>query len=210
MKTPRELAVREDPKLKALWKKLVARVHAYEKESAEQWDVEWETVGAILDHSPPLYAFGGHRNAAEFLKKELGVEERVGRAYVRVARHATPEDEIAFGIWKLDAIIGFLEATHSPLAGGVAIAFAKVKIGGKRAVDLSIPAIKAATKSALAGKKSQPKTAFRDALARTFAKHGELAHVAVHEANGKTSFHGVPNAALRTFAEIVLETKLPR
>jgi len=214
MKTPRArtqktLAVREDPKLKALWQKYIGRVHEHEKESAEQWDVEWETVGAIVDHSPPLYAFGGYKNAADFLKTELGVEERVGRAYVRVARHATPADEIDHGVWKLDAIIGWLEAVHSPLAHGVAIAFEKVKIDGKRAVDLSIPVIKAATRAVLSGKKSRAKTAFRDALARTFGKHDELAGVAVHEANGKVSFHGVPNGALRTFAEVVLATKLP-
>ena len=209
-RAPRSIAVREDPKLRALYRKYLARMHAHEKTSAEAWDVEWEAVGDILEHSPPLYEFGGYKNAAEFLKKELGVEDRVRRAYVRVARHATPQDEIDFGIWKLDAIIGWLEATHSPLARGVAIAFEKVKIDGKRAVDLGIPVIKAATRRALSGKnKARAKRAYRDALERTFGKHEELAHVVVSEANGKTSFHGVPNAALRTFAEVVLEAKLP-
>ncbi len=28
--------------------------------------------------------------------------------------------------------------------------------------------------------------------------------------NGKISFHGVPNASLRTFAEVVLEARLPK
>jgi hypothetical protein len=216
MKTPRargaqKVSVSIDPKSKKLWLTLIAAVHAHEKDSAEAWDVEWETVGRILDHKPPLYAFGGYRNAPEFLKKELDVEERVARAYVRVAQHATPQDEIDFGIWKLDAIIGYLEAAHAPLVKSVPIAFDEVKVEGKAATACSIPVILAAKRRALAGgkKKNAPKTEYRDALEKTFSKHDELAHVTVHEAHGEVTFQRVPNAALRTFAELVLEAPLP-
>ncbi len=216
MKTPRvrvakKVEVRVDPKLEKLWNELLAKVHAHEKSEADAWDVEWETVGRIVDHAPPLYAFGGYKDAAEFLSKELGVKERVGRAYVRVAERATPQDEIDFGIWKLEAIIGWLEAVHAAVPKGVPVNFHKLKIDGAAAKDCSIPFIKAATRRALTGKNAKnAKTAYRDALERTFSKHKEFASLAIREASGACSFHHVPNAALRTFAELVLEAPLPR
>jgi hypothetical protein len=214
MKTPRtakakSVAVKVDPKLKKAWADLVARVHAHEKRGAEDWDAEWEAVGAIIEHHPPLYEFGGYKNSIEFFKKELGVDDRVGRAYVRVAEHATPAQEIEFTVWRLDAAIGYLEAKHTALSPHAPIDFARVKIDGKALADCSVAFIKSATTRARKGAGKAETTAYRDALSKVFAKHAAFRSLSIRESHGRTSFHSVPNASLRTFAELVLEAKLP-
>lgn len=215
MKTPRarttrKVAINVDPKLKKLWTALIGRVHAHEKKSAEDWDKEWEAAGAILEHHPPLYEFGGYKDSAEFFNKELGVDDRVGRAYVRVAEHATPQQEIAFTVWKLDAAIGYLEATHAPLAPHTPVAFERVKIEGTPLSECTVAFVKGATQRALHKKQKKQTSLYRDALSKAFSEHAAFRTLRIAESNGRVSFHGVPNASLRTFAEVVLEARLPK
>ncbi len=215
MKTPRvrrakqKVSVKVDPGLKKAWLALIAKVHAHEKREAQDWDAEWEAVGEIIEHHPPLYELGGYENSKEFFRKELGVDDRVGRAYVRVAEHATPADEQRYTVFRLDAALGWLEATRGPLSHKVPVDFARLKIGAKALDDCTVAFIKAQTARARGKKAPAPSTKFRDALSKAFAKHTAFRTLRVREANGKVSFHNVPNASLRTFAEVVLEAKLP-
>lgn len=216
MKTPRarktnnSVRVATDPALKKKWLALIEKVRTHAKHDAAQWDAEWEAVGQIVEHHPPLYELGGYNSSVEFFRTELGVDDRVGRAYVRVAEHATPQDELEYTVWRLDAAIGWLEAVRSPLSPGVPIDFSRVRIGGKPLAECSVALIKEATARARGGKNAGgEKAVYRDALSKAFSKHAAFGTVRIREAHGKTSFYGVPNASLRTFAELVLEAALP-
>ncbi len=197
-----------DPKLKKLWNHDIALVRGDAKKEARLWGEEWRAVGRILDHHPPLYEFGGYKNAEEFTRKELGgIDVATARAQVRVAEHATAEDLERYGVWRLAAAIGWFEATHGPLPKGAPVHFERLKVEGKALASCSVAHIKGARRRALSKKKPEP-TRVRDALEKAFAKHPALAHVAVHEAAGRTSFHGVPNASLGVFAKALLATKI--
>ena len=198
-----------DPALARAWKKLIAEVRSHRKREAEDWDKEWEAAGAIIEHHPPLYEVGGYKDSAEFFEKELGVNDRVGRAYVRVAEHATPADEQKYGVFLLDAALGFLEATHGPLSKRVPVDFSRVRPGGKKLEACTVAFVKAQTARARGKKAPRETTRYRDALSKAFAKHAIFRALHIGEAHGKLSFHGIPNASLRTFAEVVLEADLP-
>jgi hypothetical protein len=213
MKTPRArtaktVKVPANPKLKKLWQTLLAAVHAYEKKGAEDWDREWKTIGKITEHAPPLYTFGGYETDAEFYEKELEIPARVARAYVRVAEHATPADELRFTVWKLDAALGYLEATHAKLPPNTPVDFARLRVHGKKLEDCTVAVLKAATKRARSGKGAKVETAVADSIQASLAKHPGLRDVRVHEASGKVSFYDVPNASLEVFADAVHAAKL--
>ena len=198
-----------DPALERAWTKAIAKLRSHRKHEADDWDKEWEEAGAIIEHHPPLYELGGYKNAAEFFRKELGVNERVGRAYVRVAEHATPADEQKYGVFLLDAALGFLEATHGPLSRRVPVDFSRVRPGGKKLDACTVTFVKAQTARARGKKAPRETTRFRDALSKVFANHPVFRTLRIGEAHGKISFHGVPNASVRTFADVVLEADLP-
>jgi len=87
--------------------------------------------------------------------------------------------------------------------------FSRVTIAGKPLEACTVAFIKAQTARARGKKAPRETTAYRDALSKAFGKHAAFRTLRIGEANGKVSFHGVPNASLRTFAEVVLEAKLP-
>ena len=61
------------------------------------------------------------------------------------------------------------------------------------------------------GKKAPRETTrYRDALSKAFAKHAAFRALRIRESSGKVSFQGIPNASLRTFADVVLEAALPK
>ncbi len=199
-----------DPALKRAWTKAISKLRAHRKREAEDSDEEWETAGAILEHHPPLYELGGYKNAGEFFQEELGVNERVGRACVRVAEHATPADEEKYGIFLLDAALGLFEATHGPLSRRVPVDFSRVRPGGKKLEACTVAFVKAQTARARGKKAPRATTRYRDALSKAFAKHAAFRALRIRESSGKMSFQGIPNASLRTFAEVVLEAELPK
>src|SRR5262245_57329740 len=83
-----------DRALKAAWNRAEAELEATKIEGARAWDRFWETVGTIIDHSPPLYLAGGVSTDREFFAKYAdGVDVRVARRNVRVARLASPDEE---------------------------------------------------------------------------------------------------------------------
>lgn len=191
-----------------MWRHEVGIVRKDAKAEAHAWGEEWRAAGRILEHHPPLYELGGYKDAAAFTKAELGVDVTTARAMIRVARHATDRDLQRYGVWRLDAAIGYLE-TEGPLPKNAPVHFDRVTIAGKALEDCTVGFIKAARRRALSGKTKRAGHAFRDAFERAFAKHAAFAHVHVAESSGATSFHAVPNASIRKFAEVILATKLP-
>ncbi len=175
-------------------------------------DGQWRAASKPVRSSahPPLYELGGYKNAGEFFQKELGVNDRVGRTYVRVAEHATPAQEDELGVFRLDAALGWIEATKGPLSPHTPVDFARVKVAGKPLAACTVAFIKEQTARARGKKGARAPKAYRDALSKVFAKHAAFRALRIREAHGKTSFHGVPNASLRAFAEVLLEARLPK
>jgi len=192
------------------WRADVAIVRRDAKKESKLWIEQWRAAGRIIEHHPPLYEQGGYRDAGEFFEKELGVDKTTGFSLVRVAHHATAEDVAKYGIWKLDAAVGWFYATHGPLPLHTPIDFDRVRVDGKPLGKLTVAAIKSARKRALEPNgKRRPKHAFEDALSASLGKHDALGHVHVHEASGFLNFHRVATGAVKAFAEALLRAKLP-
>lgn len=210
-----DVSVRVDAKLKKAYDSLVAVISSSTHTEMEDFDRRWEAAAAILDHDPPLYVFGGHRDQDEFFRKVMKEEPRTARRYVRVAKFASPRDEETYGVAKLDAALGYIEAklgkplAHPPLP----VALAKLRIptpqGTKSIETASIDQIAAATTKLKGAAARRPTTATEKALKAKLGGVASLKRVEVHERNGFVSFVGVPVAAIDRFARTVLATKLP-
>lgn len=159
----------------------------------------------------------GYKTAAEFFEQRLKVDKRTAQRNLRVARYATPADELLYGPSNLDAALGYLEAKYGKLDGTLPVAFARLKIAVVDGKDrklvpfaqLSAPAIAAATRALLAKKSPAPKNPTRAALETVLAKHPALARVVVHERDGLATFANVPVASLALFGGAVAKAKLP-
>ncbi|HEX7602096.1 MAG TPA: hypothetical protein VF316_10840, partial [Polyangiaceae bacterium] len=220
-KTPRtthpapDVVVRVDAKLKKAYDALVAEIQRSSRTEMEDFDRRWEAAGAIVDHDPPLYVVGGHRDAAEFYRAVMKEEPRSARRYVRVARFASPKDEQAYGVAKVDAALGYIEAklgkplAHPPLP----VALDRLRIpaasGTKSLGTATVAEISAATSKLTVASRKRPKTPARAAIEKALEGISSLADVKVSETHGAVSFGAVPLAALVRFASALAKVKLP-
>lgn len=209
-----DVVVKVDAKLKKAYDTLVAVIADASRHEKLDFDRRWEAAGAIVEHDPPLYVVGGHRNQEEFFRAVMKEEPRTARRYVRVAKFASPTEEERYGVQILDAALGFIEAKlghpleHPPLP----IAFDKLRVpvsdGTKPLADATLVEINAATSKLTKGAHRKPKTPARAALEKSLGAIDSLAKVRVAERSGLVSFDGVPLAALTRFARAVLATKI--
>ena len=212
---PPDIPVRVDAKLTKAYDSLVAVISSSAHTEMEDFDRRWEAAAAILDHDPPLYVFGGHRDQDEFFRKVMKEEPRTARRYVRVGKFASPRDEETYGVAQLDAALGYIEAklgkplAHPPLP----VALDKLRIptpeGTKSIETATIEQIAAATTKLKGAASRRPSTATEKALKAKLGGVASLKRVEVNERNGFVSFVGVPVAAIDRFARAVLATKLP-
>jgi hypothetical protein len=205
-----------DPTLKKRWLALAARLDALVTTDARAWDDLWEIADAIVSAEPPLYLFGGYKDAGEFFVQRMKVDRATGFRSVRVARYASPEEEKRYGVAKLDAALAYIEAKTGELAKPpLPIRFERLKIEigrGKNArrvplEEATVAELRAATR-ALA-KAPRPASKSAEALLAALGKTGPLAEVRVTEHAGYVSFLRVPLAALRGFAACVSRAKMP-
>ena len=213
-----DVVVKVDAKLKKAYDDLVAVISKASRTEMEDFDRRWEAAGAIVDHDPPLYVVGGHRNAAEFFRAVMKEEPRSASRYVRVAKFASPRDEERYGVAKLDAALGFVEAklgkplAHPPLPVAldrIRVPVENAETATKSLDDASVAEITAATGKLTSASRKKPKTAARSAIEKSLARVSSLKGVRVSERNGNLSFEGVPVAALDGFARALLTAKLP-
>lgn len=210
-----DVVVKVDAKLKKAYDDLVAVIAKASHSEMQDFDRRWEAAGAIIDHDPPLYVVGGHRNAAEFFRGVMKEEPRSASRYVRVARFASPRDEERYGVAKLDAALGLIEAklgkplAHPPLPVALDRLRVPVADGTKNLDDASVAEITAATGKLTSGSRKKPKTAVRAAIEKSLARVSSLKGVRVTERDGKLSFEGVPVAALDGFARALVNAKIP-
>ena len=210
-----DVSVKVDGKLKKAYDDLVAVIADASRKEAADFDRRWEAAAKIVEHNPPLYTLGGYANADAFYREVLQEEPRNARRYVRVAKYASPDEEVRYGTSKLDAALGFIEAKlghpleHPPLP----VAFEKLRVpvssGTKSLESASVPEITAATSKLTGAAHKKPKTPAQAAITAQIAKIASLANVRVHESGGVLSFTGVPLAAIHHFIRALTAAKLP-
>lgn len=209
--SPARPTVAVDPALKRAYDTLVATIAAAAAKEAQDFDVRWEAAGKIVEHEPPLYVFGGYKSPDEFFRKAMNEEPRNARRYVRVAKLASAKDEETYGVSKLDAAIGYVEAklghavAHPPLP----VAFAKLRFDGKPLEQASVQEINAATSKLTSAGRKKPKTPAHSAIVAALGKVASLKGVVVRERQGLVTFERVPLAALRHFVRALSGAKLP-
>lgn len=221
---PVEVEVRIDRDLKRRWEEALAQIKASKREGAGAFDDLWETIGLIVEHEPPLYLAGGFSSAKQFYKEHVGETERTAKRLIRVAKHASPNEEVRYGVSKLDAALGYIEAASGGEARRrVPVDFARLRIPVRRdgqparvsLEEASVEEIRAATR-ALRGKQrgageargagEPPAIA---ALRRALRDAG-APDVKVQVARDKVSLSGIPLAALSKTLRALAAAKLPQ
>lgn len=135
-----------DRALEKKWKELLSTLREAKRKGAGSFDVQWETVGAIIEHDPPLYLAGGHSTIRDFLEKHVGEDERTARRFLRVAKYASPNEEVKYGVSKLDRAIAYVEAkAGGPAKERLPIAFEKLKVPVERDGKTSLILLEQAT-----------------------------------------------------------------
>lgn len=210
----RDIEVAVDPTLKKSYDALVAIIERASLKESSDFDAKWEAAGKIVDHQPALYVVGGFKNDVEFFKTVMNEEARNARRFVRVAKYASPEDETVYGITKIDAAIGFIEAKlgqpleHPPLR----VAFDKIRIPVKTGTvsleNATVAQVTAATSALLQSGKARPKSHARVALEAAIGEVASLEDVVVREHAGRVSFTNVPLAAISHFARAVAKAPI--
>jgi hypothetical protein len=199
---------RRDPALERAWKKAIARYRRARTTETARWDERYEVLGDILDGS--LYLAAGFRTARAFLAAEApDLSERTARVCVRVARHFDAADEERFGVWKLAALLDYLEARRD----GRALPRRKlrperqrIEVAGARGgdaesvafADATIPLLKRAARTA--GGHAAPKAPPIVKAIRAVLAEAGLPGVSVALRGGRVSLGGIAPSELHAVA----------
>jgi hypothetical protein len=211
-----KVTVKVDRALKAAWDRAAATLETTKVQGARAWDQLWETVGDVLEHEPPLYLAGGFATAREFLAAYAeGTDERAARRNVRVAKVASPDEEVRYTVMKLDEALNYLEAKlGGPPRGRVPIDFEKLRIpvaghpAGRPLDEVTVQDLRAATRAL------DPKHAARSSpvvaeLVRALGTVPAAKGVTVHYANGYVSLTHVPARAFRDVMRALAKATVP-
>ncbi|MBK8259392.1 MAG: hypothetical protein IPK82_42895 [Polyangiaceae bacterium] len=216
---PVQVELTVDKALKKKWQQALEVLQGAKREGAGAFDRQWEAIGAIIEHDPPLYLAGGMATIKAFLETHVGENERTARRLIRVAKYASPAEENRYGISKLDAAISFIEAQlGQPVQGRLPVAFDALRIPvEKDAKTTTLPLekcpveqIQAATRALLRTKDKAPAKA--SPVVKAITKELQSTKwrgVTVRLAGGKVSFGGVPVDAFEDFVKSLARVRLP-
>lgn len=211
-----DLKVNQD--LRKRWQRALEVVKDAKREGASAFDVLWETVAEIVEHDPPLYLAGGLATTKDFLAEHLGETERSARRWMRVAKYASPAEETRYGVSKLDAVIGYLEAKSGAIEGSLPVALDKLKIPIERdgktihlpLAEATVDAIETATRKLKRKDQKHPRAASPAlvAITRELSK-GKLRGISARISGGKLMLGAVPLDALADLADALRRIELP-
>ena len=128
----------------------------------------------------------------------------------------SPRDEQTYGVAKLDAALGYIEAklgkplAHPPLP----VSLDRLRIptaggGSKPLESATFAELVAATGKLTNASHKKPRTPARAAIEKALGGVSSLAGVRVSESHGSVTFGPVPLAALARFASALAKVKLP-
>lgn len=218
---PVKVEVSVDHELKAHWVSLLAKLEEAKREGAGAFDQQWEAIGAIVEHDPPLYLAGGFSTIRDFLEKHVGESERTARRFIRVAKYASPAEEAKYGISKLDRAIAYVEAkAGGPAKERLPVAFDKLKVpvdsGGKTSLvpleKARVEDIEAATRKLVReSEKEAPVKASPLVKAVTAQlKSKALQGISVRISGGKLFLGAIAPESLEELSAALLKIKLPK
>ena len=217
---PAKVEITVDRALKDRWAALLAKLEDAKREGAGAFDEQWETVGAIVEHEPPLYLAGGFATVRDFLEKHVGENERTARRFIRVAKYASPAEEAKYGVSRLDRAIAYVEAkAGGPAKERLPVAFDKLKVpvevGGKTTLvpleKAQVADIEAATRKLLraeddaAPAKASPLVKAVIAQLKSKPLHG----ITVRASGGKLFLGAIAPESLADLSAALLRIKLP-
>lgn len=205
----RPISVKIDPALAAAWKRSLATLESAASEGQRAWDLKYEAVGEILQHSPPLYLAAGLSTVADFVARYLpGEDVRSVLRNVRTAQYASPDEEERYTTSKIDAAIDFLEATHGkPTKGRIPVDFGKLRVpsakgGTIKFADATVmqvrDAARVASRHATTGPAPSKSSPVVKAVAALLPKDAK--DVTVHYADGRLTLGRIP---VRLFVEVM-------
>jgi len=220
VRSPRDVKVVVDGKLKKLWDQTLGAINKAKGQGAEAFDELWEAVARAVEHDPPLYVLGGYASAGEFFVQVLQEKERTARRFMRVAKYASPHEEERYGTTVLDAALGYVEATAGgPLAGPLPIAFERLRIPvTRKGKEVRVPLSEATAEEivkatrAVAAKKGKTRAApnpIEEALGKALARNAATNTARATVRAGVATFSGVPVASIASFAKTLAGVKLP-
>jgi hypothetical protein len=205
------IAVKVDPVRATRWKKLRAVLESERRKEAGGFDTYWEAVGEILDAE--LYVAGGFETADDFLREVVKEPRRTAIRNIRVARYASPEQEVRYGTAILDAAIGYVEAKlGAPAKGKLPIHFDELRVGAKKLADATLKDIQAATKALLGKKgksKAKPPSPSEQAIVKALARVKPLSEVKVHVSGGMLHLSAIPLHAVGDLIKALRGLDLP-
>lgn len=213
----KSVEVKIDAKLKKQWEAAASVLRDARRRGMSAFDELWETVAEVAEHEPPLYLAAGCATFKDFLERYVQEDERTARRNMRVARFASPDEEERYGVSKIDAALGYLEAkTGDELVGRLPVAFDKLKIptnddGGRKQVafaDATVQQLAAATRvlrnGKTAGRANEPPLV--KAVRRLLDLDG-LRGVSVKLAGGKLALGGIDPSVVAALGRALARAK---
>lgn len=208
-----------DTARKKRFEALIGEMHSSKRDEASGFDAYWEAVDDIL--RAELYIAGGYATADAFVRAVVKVPLRSALRNVRIARHASPAEEAAFGTALLDAAIGFIEAkAGGPIDGPLPVAFDKLRIPvedgkGTKTLPLAeatVEQVRAATRALLGdGKKATSKRSpTEQAIVTTLHATKALRGLTVSVRDGKVRLGPFALESLADVARALSAVKLPK
>lgn len=203
---------------KQRFESLLVEMRASRRDEAGGYDAYWEAVGEVLDKE--LYVAGGHSTAEAFVREVVKMPIRSAMRNVRVARYASPAEEVKYGTALLDAALGYIEAmTHGPIEGRLPIAFDELRIpiqnkdatAKVQLIDATVEQVRSATRALLGATKKAParKSAEEQAIVGALRKGKGLGGVAVSVRNGQVRLGAFPVNAFAELVRALAGVKLP-
>jgi hypothetical protein len=199
-----------DRDLKRRWLQAMQTIKAAQREGASASDRQYESVGEILEHDPPLYLAGGYANRRAFIREILKDSERNVRRLVRVAKYASPQEETRYGISKLDAALDWLEAKAGKPRGRIPVDFPRLRVPTEEGTisfeEATVDQLRTATRKARRKPRTQSPPIVR-ALRAALPKSCKSITLSV--SGGKLTVGNIDPAQLALVGNCLARTKLP-
>lgn len=208
-----------DTAKKKRFEALLGEMHSSKRDEASGFDAYWEAVDDILRSE--LYVAGGYATADAFVRAVVKIPLRSALRNVRIARHASPAEEAAFGTALLDAAIGFIEAkAGGPIDGPLPVAFDKLRIPIEDSqstktlplAEATVEQVRSATRALLGdGKKATSRRSpTEQAIVTTLHASKALRGLTVSVRDGKVRLGPFALESLADVARALSSVKLPK
>ncbi|MCC6873345.1 MAG: hypothetical protein IT378_03470 [Sandaracinaceae bacterium] len=209
--------VREQQALAKLLDDKLEELRRLQREGSRSWDRQWEIVGEILEHDPPLWR-GRFTSEVKFIAKELpGEDRRSVSRNVLVAGAFRPEDIAARGVGVLEEIALFVQEKAGMLERPRALDLARIVVDVPDGREVRrVPASKVVIEEARAARKALGKRKPRKpegprafAVRKALSRRKALAKLNVTLDEDGATFARVPLDLLSELGAVLAKLRLP-